>query len=206
MHWLQTSLEEKILVWVNNLSLSLSCYRLSSCWQSQAALGERAAINRGITFTSPVKTDSFCVWVVDIFLSVCDHDQDSFVSPAQTSTPVSSHHIYISYLGNIIQQIIHIINLTKNGLTTGLIYIQPWGVFCTSSAIRQTYRELFCHTTNLTYSLPSNSQFVLSNLFAPAHFLPTNELPELSKSPLQYSCQLKVSPTYSFCVWLLPDS
>lgn len=39
-----------ILVQVNNLCLSLSLYRLPSCWQSQAALVEHAAINRGITF------------------------------------------------------------------------------------------------------------------------------------------------------------
>lgn len=77
VHRLWSRLEGEILAQVNSLSLTLSLYHLPSCWQSQAALVQRASTNRGITFTSPVKTDSFCVWVVDIFW---DHGRDFFVS------------------------------------------------------------------------------------------------------------------------------
>lgn len=102
---------------------------------------QRAAINRGITFTSLVKTDFFGVWLADIFSSLCDHDRDYFISPAQTPTSWTTSLFQRQYPANNL-------NLPENGSVTfsplaWFIFSSGDFVVCTSSA----YRGLFCHTT-----------------------------------------------------------
>lgn len=102
---------------------------------------QRAAINRGITFTSLVKTNSFGVWLADIFSSLCDHDRDYFISPAQTPTSWTTSLFQRHYPANNL-------NLPENGSVTfsplaWFIFSSGDFVVCTSSA----YGGLFCHTT-----------------------------------------------------------